>query len=183
MLSAASDGDPEACAAIWHRYSPAVVSFARNRGSQAPEDLTSEVFLAVFGQLARFEGDEPAFRGLVFTIAHRRLVDELRQRSRRPRSVEWSPELDQGWHASAEDQAAEASATTEVRRLIQQLSPDQRDVLLLRILGDLTVEQVADLLGKRVGAVKALQRRGIASLRRSILAGRTPLLALDDVEE
>ena len=48
------------------------------------------------------------------------------------------------------------------------LSPDQREVLLLRVVGDLTVEQVATIVGKTVGSVKATQRRALSSLRKSI---------------
>jgi RNA polymerase sigma-70 factor (ECF subfamily) len=61
-----------------------------------------------------------------------------------------------------------------VLRIMQELSPDQRDVLLLRMLADLTIEEVARILDKRVGAVKALQRRGLANLRKRISRGRTP---------
>jgi RNA polymerase sigma-70 factor (ECF subfamily) len=59
--------------------------------------------------------------------------------------------------------------------MLARLSPDQQSVLLLRILGDLTVEQVATVIGKRPNAVKALQRRGLAALQRDLEAGRNPL--------
>jgi len=55
-----------------------------------------------------------------------------------------------------------------VRRLVGRLSPDQQSVLLLRIVGDLTVEEVARVVGKRRGAVKALQRRGLVALEREL---------------
>jgi DNA-directed RNA polymerase specialized sigma24 family protein len=55
-----------------------------------------------------------------------------------------------------------------VRELIAMLSPDQRAVLLLRIVGDLSIEQVARVVAKRPGAVKALQRRGLATLARAL---------------
>jgi RNA polymerase sigma-70 factor (ECF subfamily) len=56
-------------------------------------------------------------------------------------------------------------ATKRVEALIEALAPDQRDVLLLRIVADLSLEQTADVLGKSVGAVKSLQHRGLAALR------------------
>ena len=62
-----------------------------------------------------------------------------------------------------------------VTRLIAGLSVDQRTVLFLRVFGDLTVDQVAHVVGKRPGAVKALQRRGLASVRRSIEREGVPL--------
>jgi RNA polymerase sigma-70 factor (ECF subfamily) len=55
-----------------------------------------------------------------------------------------------------------------VRHVLGRLAGDQQAVLLLRILGDLTVEEVARVLGKRVGAVKALQRRGLAAAQREL---------------
>lgn len=57
------------------------------------------------------------------------------------------------------------AAAERVRRIIEQLAPDQRDVLLLRVLGELTVEEVATVIGKSPGAVKALQRRGLAAVK------------------
>jgi RNA polymerase sigma factor (sigma-70 family) len=61
-----------------------------------------------------------------------------------------------------------ALGSERVRSLLEGLSPDQRTVLTLRVIGDLTVEQVAELIGKRPGAVKQLQRRALAALRKSL---------------
>lgn len=62
-----------------------------------------------------------------------------------------------------------------VTGLLARLAPDQRDVLLLRIVADLTIEQIAQLLGKRPGAVKALQRRGLAAVKRALDQQGVPL--------
>lgn len=180
VLAAACEGDPRALTEVWTRYSPAIAAYARAKGSRDPDDLTSEVFLAVFRQLTRFVGGESAFRGFVFTIAHRRLVDEFRARSRRLVSVQWSEETDRRSTLSAEETALDAVGAREAREMLEALAPDQRDVLVLRIFGDLTVEQVAAVLGKSPGAVKALQRRGLGALRRSLDGSRTPLAAGDD---
>jgi RNA polymerase sigma-70 factor (ECF subfamily) len=174
VLEAAQDGDPSACAQLWRRYAPAVAAYARARGSQDPDDLTSEVFLAVFRQLPRFAGDEDSFRGFVFTVAHRRLVDEYRARTRHAPTVIWTEEADHRRQVSAEEAVLEHSGAQEALRMLEALAPDQRDVLVLRIFGDLTVDQVASVLGKKVGAVKALQRRGLDALRRNVERTRTP---------
>lgn len=71
---------------------------------------------------------------------------------------------------SAETSALESIGDQRVLALLETLSPDQRDVLLLRIIGDLTIDQVAVVLGKSPGAVKALQHRGLAHLRRVVEA-------------
>ena len=77
--------------------------------------------------------------------------------------------------ADAEDEALRRLATERVRRLCEGLVPDQRDVLLLRMLAALTVEEIATALGKTPGAVKALQRRGLAALRKQMEAQGVPL--------
>ncbi|MFC5791260.1 sigma-70 family RNA polymerase sigma factor [Agromyces tardus] len=183
VLLAAQSGAQWACTNLWVDYAPAVMAFLRARGSHEPEDLTSEVFLAVFDQLDRFRGGEPEFRTFVFTIAYRRLVDELRRRSARGIHEEWSEELDTRRSPSAEHEATTQLADAATRALLDGLPPDQRNVMVLRIIADLTVEQVAAVLGKRPGAVKALQRRALESLRRRLAAGRTPPGPSDDSRE
>ena len=167
LLPAARAGGGWALTRLWEAYSPAVRRYAATRGSQEPDDLTSEVFLGVLTGLAGFTGDEPAFRTWLFTVTHRRCLDELRKRTRR--RTEPSAEVDDGrLEASAEDRAVENDEAARALALLGTLSPDQREVLYLRIVADLSVEQVAEAVGKRPGAVKALQRRGLDSLRRVI---------------
>jgi RNA polymerase sigma factor (sigma-70 family) len=174
VLAAAQTGEAWAFRVLWESLSPAVAGYLRAKGATDPDDLTSEVFLAAFTQLASFSGDDAALRGYVFTIARRRLVDDLRRRSRRGPQVEWTEETDQRRTGSAEDVALDSLGSTRTRELLDSLAPDQRDVLVLRIFGDLTVEQVAEALGKRPGAVKALQRRGLEALRKKVSADPYP---------
>jgi RNA polymerase sigma-70 factor, ECF subfamily len=167
QLAAAQAGAAWACTTLWVEYAPAVAAFLRARGSRDPDDLTSEVFLAVFDQLARFTGGEADFRSFVFSIAYRRLTDELRRRSRRGETAEWSAESDPRRAASAEEVAHARLGDASALSLLDGLPEDQRNVMVLRIVADLTVEQIAETLGKRAGAVKALQRRALESLRKN----------------
>lgn len=169
-FEAARNGSAPALRALYQRYAPAVVGYLRSRGAREPEDLTSEVFLGVLPRLSTFRGDEAAFRSFVFTVAHARLVDDLRRRSRAPDPVPWTSEEDPRTAPSAEEGALESVGTQRVLALLDQLVPDQRDVLLLRVVADLTVDQVADVLGKSSGAVKQLQRRGLLAVRRLVEA-------------
>ncbi len=82
------------------------------------------------------------------------------------------PDLPAG---NVEDEAVRRLATERVHRLCEGLVPDQRDVLLLRMLACLTVEEIAQALGKTPGAVKALQRRGLAAIRRQMDHQGVPL--------
>ncbi len=166
VLLAAQHGAAWASRSLWSDYSPAVASFLRARGSREADDLTSEVFLAVFDGLHDFTGGEPEFRSFVFSIAYRRLVDELRKRTRRGDHVAWDDAHDPRHSASAESEALDRLGESSARTILDRLPADQRDVMVLRIIADLTVEQVASVTGKSPGAVKALQRRALESLRK-----------------
>ncbi|MEO6714236.1 MAG: RNA polymerase sigma factor [Mycobacteriales bacterium] len=168
VLAAAQSGAPWALQRLYAELSGTVLAYCRTRGAPDPEDVTSEVFLSAFTALRDFTGDEANFRAWLFTIAHRRLVDAYRQQSRRPQTAPYVGDQDARTAPSSEDEALTALATERVRDMLSDLPPDQRDVLLLRILGDLTIEAIAETLGKSEGAVKALQRRALAALRKRI---------------
>jgi RNA polymerase sigma-70 factor (ECF subfamily) len=101
----------------------------------------------------------------VFTIAHRRLVDDWRRRSRRPQLTDDSDVLAEYLGGDVEEDVLVRVGAETVQQMCGGLPADQRAVLLLRILADLTVEQVAQVLGRSEGSVKALQRRGLRTLR------------------
>jgi DNA-directed RNA polymerase specialized sigma24 family protein len=149
VLAAAQAGAAWAFEALYRDLAPAVTGYLRLHGAVEPDDLASETFLGVFTGLPGFSGNEGALRAWVFTIAHRRLVDDWRRRSRRPQ-VRDDPEV---------------LGAADVQRMCGGLPADQRAVLLLRILADLTVQQVAQVLGRSEASVKALQRRGLRALR------------------
>ena len=174
-LAGARAVSADAFAAIYADLVRPVAAYLRARGADDVEDLTSEVFVAVLTGINRFHGDERAFRSWVFTIAHRRAVDSWRRRARSA-ALEPLDDPDVGPVAgSAEEGALEAVGRDRVLALLATLTDDQRDVLTLRLVADLTVEQVAEVMGKQVGAVKALQRRGLASVRRAVEREGVPL--------
>lgn len=165
VLQAARTGAPWALERLYTALSPAVLGYLRVQGAADPEDLANEVFLGVFRRIPSFEGTEHAFRSWVFTIAHSRLVDDRRRASRRP-LIAGDVDRPEQPGGNAEQDAMERLSSQRVQSLCEQLVPDQRDVLLLRLMAGLTVEAIADALGKTEGAVKALQRRGLANLRK-----------------
>lgn len=167
-------GDTAAFGRIWEALSPRVHGYLRGRGVSSAEDVTSEVFLSAFTGLVGFAGDGPAFRAWLFTIAHHKAVDDLR---RRVPTAEWTPESDPRSVGSAEDAAFEGVLGTRVRGMLDVLTPEQREVLLLRSVGDLSVEEVAAITGRTEGAVKQLFHRAVAGARRA--AGTTPLPSAD----
>lgn len=183
VLRAAQLGAEWAWRTIYRDLSPAVLGYLRLRGVAEPEDVTGEVFLRVVRGLGSFSGDEKQFRSWVFVVAHHRMLDERRLRSRKP-SEPARPErlVSHGATGNVEDEAIDQLAVSEVRAVLDFLSDDQRDVLLLRIVGGLTLEETAAVTGKRIPSVKALQRRGIAAIRRRgvvKMTGAAPNLAAD----
>jgi RNA polymerase sigma factor (sigma-70 family) len=165
VLAAAQAGAGWAFEVLYRDLSPVVTGYLRLHGAAEPDDLASETFLGVFTGLAGFSGDEDALRSWVFTIAHRRLIDDWRRRSRRPQLTDDAGDLTLLPGGDAEDDALMRVGTDDVHRMCAGLPDDQRSVLLLRVLADLTVEQVASVMGRSVGSVKALQRRGLRTLR------------------
>ena len=168
-------GDDAAWAEAYRELSPVLLGYLRARGAAEPEDLLAEVFTQAVRDLGSFEGGERDFRAWLFSIAHNRLVDEARRRARRP--VE--PASDETIAARAETGNAETEAmdrvgSAEVTRLLSTLSEDQQSVLLLRVIGDLTVPEIARATGKRQGAVKQLQRRALLRLRKELGEGPYP---------
>src|SRR3712207_311851 len=93
VLAAARAGSAWAFEVLYRDLAPAVTGYLRMHGALEPDDLASETFLAVFRGLTGFEGDEQGLRSWVFTIAHRRLVDDWRRRGRRPQPADGGDEL------------------------------------------------------------------------------------------
>ena len=173
LLAAAQEGAEWAWERLYRDLAPTVRGYLVAQGAADPDDLLGEVWLQVARNIGTFVGDESGFRSWVFVVAHHRVIDERRRRSRRPETPvdDDAPDSWAGVVGPAEDDALTAVGAEQVLRLLAELTDDQRDVLALRILGDLTVEQVAEAMGKRPGAVKALQRRGLRTLRKRIEEG------------
>src|SRR5215217_117438 len=168
VLVAAQAGAAWAFEVLYRDLAPVVTGYLRLHGAAEPDDLASETFIGVFTGLAGFSGNEDALRSWVFTIAHRRLVDDWRRRSRRPQITDDPEDLTGLVGGDVEDDVFVQVGTDDVHRLCDGLPDDQRTVLLLRILADLTVEQVAQVMGRTVASVKALQRRGLRALREQL---------------
>lgn len=170
LLDAARANAPWAFERLYGHLAPAVAGYLRLHGAVDAEDLTNEVMLGVFRGLERFRGGESDFRSWVFTIAHHRLIDERRRRAARP--VTHGPLNGHREEAGGdvEQEALAALSEERIGAVLDALTDEQRDVVLLRVVADLSVEDVAKVLGKQQGAVKMLQRRGLAALRRIIAA-------------
>ena len=167
VLSAARTGAPWALEALYREFHPPVLAFLRARAPSEAEDLASDVFVAVAEGLGRFEGDEDGFRSWLFTITYRQ-VGQLRRRLGRRRTDPFPvDEVDERVPpGDAESDAMAVIGTQAALDMIATLPPAQGEVLLLRVVADLPVDEVARIVGKRPTAVRALQHRAIVGLAR-----------------
>jgi RNA polymerase sigma-70 factor (ECF subfamily) len=167
LLAASQEGDQFAFSAIFRSTQPALLRYLRVLAGHAAEDVAAETWVDVAKGLGRFDGDEGAFRGWVFTMARHRLFDWRRSLSRRPADPVPTESM-AGLRGSDGDDpalAAERSmSTADALRLVACLPPDQAEVVLLRAVAGLDVEQVAKITGKSVGNVRVLAHRGLRKL-------------------
>jgi RNA polymerase sigma-70 factor (ECF subfamily) len=165
ILKAARAGAEWAIAALYRDVHPGLRRYLCAHEPQEGEDLASEVWIDVASGLARFEGDERAFRRWVFTIARRRLLD-WRRRAARRRTEPASLERIEG-AGSVGDVEAEAVATlttAEAVARIAALPSGQAEVILLGVLGGLGTADVGRIVGKSEGAVRVLRHRALRRL-------------------
>jgi RNA polymerase sigma-70 factor, ECF subfamily len=171
VLAAAQGGDEQAFAVLWRDLQPAVLRYFQVVAGEAAEDLAADTWVSVIRGLARFQGDEQAFRTWVFIVARHRAIDWRRQAVRRPSGslpVEVLAE-----RAGPDDPVAEvleAQSTRAALALIAELPADQAEVVALRVLGGMGVAEVARILGKRPGAVRLLAHRGLRRLAKRLEA-------------
>ncbi|MCU1430237.1 MAG: polymerase, sigma-24 subunit, subfamily [Actinomycetia bacterium] len=168
-LQAARAGKPAGFTSLFNALGPPVAGYLRALGARDPEDLANEVFLRAFSSLHTLHGDGTRFRSWLFSIAHNCAIDDRRRSARRPRElpIESVAEPHGG---DVEGDVIGRLAEERVHALLDRLTPDQREVLLLRIVGDCSLHETAAVLGKSYEAVKAHQRRGLETLRHAIAA-------------
>lgn len=169
VLGRARAGDAAAFQQLYDRFGRPVRAFAESRRVEDSEAIANDTMLRVFQNLGRFEGNEDQFVSWVFTIARNRIIDEHRRSTRRPvlADRDGTPEPARP-HPSAEVQAIGRMAHQRAVAMLDVLTDDQREVVALRMIEDLSLEQVAAIVDKPITAVKALQRRGLARLQREI---------------
>jgi RNA polymerase sigma-70 factor (ECF subfamily) len=165
VLAAARTGDEWALAALYREFHPGLLRYLRAQEPNDGEDLVADAWLDAATGLDRFQGDEWAFRRWLFTIARRRLIDHRRRRGRAPRSGAGLDALVERPGPDDTEGAVLASDDTEAALArIAALPPDQGEVILLRVLAGLDVAEVAEILGKKPGAVCVLQHRALQRL-------------------
>jgi RNA polymerase sigma-70 factor (ECF subfamily) len=165
VLAAARAGDESAFAVLWRDLNPPLLRFLQVVAPAWAEDVASEVWLGVAVGLDRFAGSEAGFRAWVFTVARQRAVDAARYAARRPAlPVPVQALVDRANADDPADAAVEQASTRAALALVAQLPRDQAEVVALRVIAGLDVTRVAEIVGKRPGAVRVLAHRGLRRL-------------------
>jgi RNA polymerase sigma-70 factor (ECF subfamily) len=168
-LTRAQAGERDAMAALYRAYSGPLLAYlvTQVRRREDAEDLLGEVFLSAMRDLGRFEGDLSGFRAWLYRIASNRAVDLARRNARRPED----PLAVAVERPADADPASDALGRVDRERLwraVMALPEAQRRVVAMRLAGGLSSPEIAEALGKPVGAVKALQHRALANLSKSL---------------
>jgi RNA polymerase sigma-70 factor (ECF subfamily) len=175
LIQAAQQGDDEACTVLYNRHYDAVYRYCYYRVGNVDlaQDLTSEVFVRMVDKLDTFKARGRPLLAWLYTIARNLITDMQRQQGKpalRPLNeasgLQTSDEVEL---SKGMDRKLEANCLAAALR---HLTEEQRRVILLKFMEDLSNKQVARMLGKTEGAVKSLQHRALRALRRAIAKER-----------
>jgi RNA polymerase sigma-70 factor (ECF subfamily) len=176
VVAAARTGAEWALAALYREFHPGLLRYFRAQEPNDGEDLATETWLDAAAGLDRFQGDERAFRRWLYTIARRRLIDHRRRRERSPYA---RADLDGfGERPGPDDTEAAVLAADETEAALARIAalpPGQAEVILLRVLAGLDVADVAEIVGKKPGAVRVLQHRALQRLAEQLAREGRPV--------
>ena len=169
LVEFAQQGDREALEALYLLHFDRIYSYLHmsvgNRHDA--EDLTTQTFLKMLESIGRFRWRAAPFSAWLFRIAHNLAMDHFRATKR------WQPEEEVREPEGAEESSAEEHALESIGRqsmleLIENLSPEQQQVLTLKFVFNFSNGEAATILDKSEGAVKSLQHRALASLQKQV---------------
>lgn len=168
-LVAAQAGAEWAFSRLYREFNPRLLRYFASRVPGEAEDLAVETWLGAARRIGDFRGNQQQFRAWIFTIAHGRLVQHWRDVQRTPHVTSdlsglAEPGSPDDVEAGVLDRMSGVEASGEI---VRSLSFDQAEVILLRVLGGLSVDEVAEILGKRAGTVRVLQHKALRKLANS----------------
>ena len=160
LVKEAIDGSDPAFTLLWRHFQPRMVRYLA-RFTSDPEDLCSEVWIKIATSIKGFEGDSRAFKGWIYTIARNSATDLARKKKREG----VTSELNEG------DWTSENGTMVEVMDLIKRLPQEYAEVILLRVVANFEVNDVAEMIGKTPGNVRVLTHRGLKQLNEMLTGG------------
>ncbi len=166
LVLLAKQGDQQAIGELYNTHVDAIYRYIwpRVRDDTVAEDLTAQVFLKALEGLPAYEPSGKPFLAWLYRIAYARIVDFWRRQERRA-TVPLDDTVPASEPRPGELLEAEDDWVTAVD-LLAQLTDDQQEVLMLRFIGEMSLSEVAETVGKTLGAIKAIQHRALASLAR-----------------
>jgi len=168
LVQRAKQQDQEAFAQLYEAYFDKIYRYIviRIGNKTEAEDLTQQVFLKALKSISSFRWQGVPFSAWLYRIAHNQVVDYLRKNKKRV-----TVQLDESLVSHEDDPQSTAERKLDIEQLVaatKQLTEAQREVISLRFAGELPVAEVAKVVGRSEGAVKALQHSGIVSLRKAL---------------
>lgn len=163
----AAKGDEDAAAYLFDTYHPRVYRYALaklGRSSDA-EDIAAETFAVVLRELPRFKWKGAGFEAWLFRIAANQIIDHVRRGGKEWTTLDGFVGEDTPYDRTPEVQVLERELTREVVEMLDHLTSEQREVLLLRFAAGLDTNEAADAMGRKANAVRQLQFRALAALR------------------
>ncbi|MFN2219759.1 MAG: sigma-70 family RNA polymerase sigma factor [Anaerolineae bacterium] len=166
MIRRAQQGDKPAIGELYRLHVDVIYRYiwTRVRDDSVAEDLTAQVFLKALEGLPTYQPTGKPFLAWLYRIAYARIVDHWRKQERRV-EVPLDEALPTSEPRPEDLLEYEADWVTAID-LLAQLTDDQQDVVILRFIGEMSLADVAETLGKTVGATKAVQYRALATLAR-----------------
>lgn len=173
VVDAARAGAEWAWARLVADIDPVLRGYLAKQGSSDVDDLAGETWLHVARGISRFEGDYDGFRSWVFMVGHHRIIDERRRRRRRPADPTDGDEISRRLESvgPAENEVMDQLESDAILDVLDELTKDQREVVLLRVMGGFGVTEIAGIIGKKPGAVQALQHRAFRRLEKILEKG------------
>ena len=172
LVKRAQQGDRVAAGLLFDEYHPRVYRYALSKlgDPHTAEDVAAETFARVVSELGRFRWKGAGFEAWLFRIAYHLIVDATRTRGREVAAPDAATTLE--IQRDTQDGPETAVMWNETRRdlakLVDDLAEEQREVLLLRFAGGLDTNEVAAVMDRKANAVRQLQFRALASLRKRI---------------
>lgn len=168
-LAAAGRGEHWALTELFRAYQPPLLRYLRAQEPSVADDLASEVWVAVARQMRRFVGDEAGFRSWLFTIGRCRLIEHRRKAARRRTDPMSHDVLDATITRGLDGDPAvlvldHLGAREAIDTLVADLSPEQAEAVLLRVVAGLDVAEVARMMDRSPGSVRVLCHRALRRL-------------------
>ena len=169
LVQRAQDNDQEAFAQLYEEHFDKIYRYLALRigNEMEAEDMTQQVFLNALQSISSFRWKGVPFSAWLYRIAHNQAVDHLRKNKKRS-----TVPLDESLVSSGDSPHSAAERKMDIEQLLaatRRLTGAQREVISLRFTSELSIAQVAGIMGKSEGAVKALQHSAIVALRRTML--------------